>query len=209
MSFFNGPEGTSTRRTFLQLLMGMIGWLVFPMKSLARRIWPVRSVEKTPPPFDPLTWRLTVTGLVEHPASFSLDDLKKMPLTHQTSDLDCVERWSVRRLNWEGLKLKTLIDQVKPLPEAQFVTFHCSGEVYSESLSMEQAMDSSVLLAFKVDDKPLPPDHGAPLRLVVPSFWGYKSAKWIERIEFSKTQHIGYWERRGYDIIGKIPAKKQ
>lgn len=201
-------EQDGSRRKFLQLLMATIGYLLFPLKTLARKFWPVRSVEKSPPPFDKGTWRLTVAGLVEHPASFSLEDLKKIPLTRQTSDLDCVERWSVRKLNWEGLRLNNLIHLVKPLPEAQFVTFYCSGEVYSESLTMEQALADEVLLAFAVDGQPLSPDHGAPLRLVVPRFWGYKSAKWIERIEFSKTQHIGYWEQRGYDINGKVPTKK-
>lgn len=209
MSFFNHINGAGTRRKFLQLLMATIGMLFFPLKSLARKFWPVRSVEKTPPPFEPVTWRLTVTGLVEQPASFSLDDLKKLPLVRQTSDLDCVERWSVRKLNWEGIRLQTLIDQVRPLPEAQFVTFHCAGGVYSESLTMDQAMAENVLLALGVDKQPLPPDHGAPLRLVVPGFWAYKSAKWIERIEFSKVQHSGYWEQRGYDINGKVPAKKR
>lgn len=192
-----------TRRHFLSVMLGSIGSLILPIWSFAKKYWPVRSVEKATPAIDLATWHLRVEGLVENPFSITFEELKNLPSLEQTRDLDCVEMWSVRKLKWQGVPLKTLIEKAKPSAAAKFLTFHCTGGIYSESLTMQQALSDDVMLAYGVDGKPLEPKHGAPLRLVVPGFWGYKSAKWVERIEFAAEQHLGYWVQRGYAVDGK------
>jgi DMSO/TMAO reductase YedYZ molybdopterin-dependent catalytic subunit len=190
---------SNTRRHFLSLVIGSIGSLFLPAWSFARRHWPVRTVEKNAPVIDKSNWCFKIDGLVENELSFNLEQLKGLPLIIQTRDLDCVERWSVRKLKWQGVQLKTLIEMAKPKLDAKFLTFHCTGGIYSESLTLEQARNDDVILAYAVDSKLLEPKHGAPLRLVVPGLWAYKSAKWVERIEFVAERHLGYWEQRGYD----------
>lgn len=196
-----------SRRRFLSLMLGMIGSLFLPVRSFAKKYWPVKSVEKETPAIDLSAWSLRIDGLVANPFSLTHEELKNLAFIEQTNDLDCVERWSVRKLKWQGVQLKTVIEQAKPLSEARFLTFHCTGGIYSESLTIEQAMSNDVLLAYAVAGKPLEPKHGAPLRLVVPGFWGYKSAKWVERIELVADRHFGYWEQRGYNVDG-APEKK-
>ncbi len=187
------------RRNFLALMTGAVASILMPAWSFAKRFWPVRTVEPAIPQFDPAKWRLTVDGLVENKMSITFEEVKALPFLKQTTDLDCVERWSVTKINWQGVQLKTIIEIVKPKPEAKFLTIYCSGGTYSESLSLDQAHANNVILAYIADGKLLEPKHGGPLRLVVPSLWAYKSAKWVERIEFVESQHLGYWELRGYD----------
>lgn len=189
-----------SRRHFLSIIFGSIGSLFLPVWSFAKKYWPVRTVEKNTPAIDLSTWNLIIDGHVASPLSISLEEMKNLPSIEQTKDLDCVERWSVRKLKWQGVPMKALIEKAKPSAEAKFLTFHCTGGIYSESLTIEQAMADDVILAYAVDGKSLEPKHGAPLRLVVPGFWGYKSAKWVERIEFAAERHLGYWEQRGYGV---------
>lgn len=198
MSKIKTSNNIAARRKFLSLIFGAIGSFFLPVWSFAKRCWPARTVEKSIPKFNPKTWQLTVDGLVENSLSLNYEEIKDLPFISQTKDLDCVERWSVKKIKWEGVQLKTIIHLVKPKPEAKFLTIHCSGGTYSESLSLKQALSPDVILAYNADDKPLKSQHGGPLRLVVPGLWGYKSAKWIERIEFVQTRHLGYWEQRGY-----------
>jgi DMSO/TMAO reductase YedYZ molybdopterin-dependent catalytic subunit len=189
-----------SRRYFLSIILGSIGSLFLPFWSFAKKYWPVRTVEKNSSAIDISTWNLIINGLVASPLCISLEEIKNLPSIEQTKDLDCVEQWSVRKLKWKGVPMKALIEKVKPSAEAKFLTFHCIGGIYSESLTIEQAMADNVILAYAVDGKPLEPKHGAPLRLVVPGFWGYKSAKWVERIEFVAERRLGYWEQRGYGM---------
>lgn len=188
----------TTRRNFLSLSLAAVSSIILSGWSYAKRHWPVRTVEKSIPVFDPQIWRLTIDGLVDEPLKLNYQQIKQLPSIVQVKNLDCVERWCVKKLEWKGVQLHTLIDLVKPKQDAQFLTFHCAGGVYSESLTLEQALKPDVMLAYEVDDQMLPFQHGAPLRLVVPGMWAYKSAKWVERIEFVKTRHPGYWEQRGY-----------
>ncbi len=199
MKQLNEQKPNLKRRGFLSIIAGLILSLVMPVWSFARRLWPVRSVEKSIPAFDPVTWRLSITGKVDNPMELSFDEVKKLPSVQQIRDLDCVELWSVKKIAWRGVQLSTIIEICKPQPGAKYLTIICSGGTYSESLSVEQARWPDVILAYEADGKPLEPKHGAPLRLVVPRLWGYKSAKWVERIELKAERHLGYWEQRGYD----------
>lgn len=161
----------------------------------------IRSIEKSPP-FDPDNWTLTIDGLVDGPHVISFNELLKLENEEQTSDFHCVEGWSVDDVAWKGVRLKTLFDMVALKPEAKFVTFHSASGQYKDSLSVEEATEPGVLLAYEMYGEPLPQEQGRPLRLVIPRMFGYKGVKWVNRITLTETQEIGYWVARGYNING-------
>jgi DMSO/TMAO reductase YedYZ molybdopterin-dependent catalytic subunit len=159
-------------------------------------------------------YRLVVEGAVERPAALSLAQLLRIPQQTQITRHDCVEGWSVIG-KWSGVRLGALLDTVQARPDARYVVFHCmdndgSGNAYYESLDMHQAHHPQALLALRLNDAPLDPDHGAPVRLRVPTQLGYKSAKWVNRIEVVGSFATiasgmgGYWEDRGYEWYAGI-----
>ena len=166
-------------------------------RSLKR--FPIRSVESTPK-FDPLKWRLKVDGLVNNPISLSLDDLLSFPKKEIIADFVCVEGWGVEKQIWVGVTIKSIGLKAKIKDEAKFVTFYASGDIYKDSLTLEEAFLDETILAYQLNGKLLSPKQGKPLRLIVPSMYAYKNVKWVERVEFKKSQDIGYWEERGYPI---------
>ncbi|MBO3803435.1 MAG: molybdopterin-dependent oxidoreductase [Candidatus Brockarchaeota archaeon] len=149
------------------------------------------------PKFDPDRWTLTVDGEVGNKLELSWNEFLKLPSVDSVSDFHCVEGWSVVGCRWHGVRFKTLVQMVKPSEDAKCVTFRCS-DGYTTSLDLEDLLGDDVLLAYKLDGKFLGEPLGKPLRLVVPSKYAYKSAMWIERVSFTKTKELGYWERRGY-----------
>ena len=159
-------------------------------------------------------YRLPVVGLVDRPHTFTLAELRAMPLQTQITRHDCVEGWSVIG-KWRGVQLATVIAMAQPQSGARYVVFCCfdkdeSGTEYYESLDLHQAAHPQTLLALDLNDKPIDPDHGAPVRLRIPTQLGYKSAKWVRKIElaaaFPKTalSKGGYWEDQGYEWYGGI-----
>lgn len=160
------------------------------------------------------SYRLIVDGAVERRRSFSLDALRALPQQTQITRHDCVEGWSAIG-KWSGVRLGDVVDAVVPRRDARYVVFHCldndgSGNAYYESLDLHQAHHPQALLALRLNDAPLDPDHGAPVRLRVPTQLGYKSAKWVARIEvvgsFANIAggHGGYWEDEGYEWYAGI-----
>jgi DMSO/TMAO reductase YedYZ molybdopterin-dependent catalytic subunit len=153
------------------------------------------------PVFDPKTWRLTVEGLVEHRLSLSYADLLSLPALAVVRDYQCVTGWKVYNVHWQGVSLKTLARIASARPAARFINFYSADGVYSESLRLaSQAFQPDVMLGYHLNGRPLVREQGAPLRLVVPEMYGYKYAKWINRVEFSNRQEIGYWEQNGYTV---------
>jgi DMSO/TMAO reductase YedYZ molybdopterin-dependent catalytic subunit len=159
-------------------------------------------------------YRLPVGGLVDKPHVFTLAELRAMPLQTQITRHDCVEGWSAIG-KWRGVPLATVIAMAQPKSDARYVIFSCfdkdeSGREYYESLDLHQAAHPQTILALDLNDKPLDPDHGAPVRLKIPTQLGYKSAKWVRKIElaaaFPKTLLAkgGYWEDQGYEWYGGI-----
>ena len=159
-------------------------------------------------------YRLPVDGFVERPHTFTLAELRAMPLQTQITRHDCVEGWSVIG-KWRGVRLGDVVSMVRPKRNARFVVFHCfdkddDGTEYYESLNLHQAAHPQTLLALDLNDRPLDPDHGAPVRLRIPTQLGYKSAKWVRRIEltdaFPQTllSQGGYWEDQGYQWYAGI-----
>ena len=159
------------------------------------RIYTVASM----PNVDPVAYRLRVDGLVEKPKTFTLADLKAMPRADQVSDFHCVTGWSVQDVRWGGVRLHDVLDRAGALDNAKALTFVSAEYPYSDSLTLEQALLPDVMLAWQMDGRPLAREHGAPLRLVMPRMYGYKSVKWVERIVVTRQPVVGYWEERGYD----------
>lgn len=149
------------------------------------------------PKFDRDTWNFVVEGLVENPVRLGFDEFLKLPKTVSVSDFHCVTGWSRLSNRWEGVLFRAVVDLVKPLKEARFVTVVAEGD-YTTSLPLGDLLGDDVLLAYGFEGKPLEPLHGGPLRLVVPKKYAYKSAKWVRRLRFTKDQELGYWEKRGY-----------
>jgi len=158
-------------------------------------------------------YRLPVVGLVDRPQVFTLAELRAMPQLAQITRHDCVEGWSVIG-KWSGVPLATIVAMAQPRPSARYVIFRCfdkdeSGTEYYESLDLHQAAHPQTLLALDLNDKPVDPDHGAPVRLRIPTQLGYKSAKWVRQIELAATfptpqSKGGYWEDQGYEWYGGI-----
>src|SRR5947209_11516962 len=156
------------------------------------------------PAFSPSTYRLTVTGMVEHERSYSFADLAALPAVTETKYYQCVTGWVVPRPKWKGVRLWDLIEASRPTGNASALRFLCMDNAYSESLTFEQAKKSDVLLGYELNGKPLSRQQGQPLRLVVPGMYGYKFAKWVNRIEVVDRVTPGYWEQNGYDVDAYI-----
>jgi len=149
------------------------------------------------------SWTLTIEGEVEKPLRLSWEEILKFPKIEAESDFHCVEGWSVLRSKWEGIQFKYIIDLAKPRKSAKFVTFECA-DGYTTSLSIEELLRNDSLLAYKLDGNFLEEGLGAPLRLVVPNKYAYKSAMWITRIRFASKKELGYWESRGYSDTADV-----
>ncbi len=159
-------------------------------------------------------YRLIVDGAVERPRALSLAQLAALPQRTQITRHDCVEGWSAIG-QWSGVPLGAVLDLAAPRADARYVVFRCmdndgAGNLYYESLDLHQARHRQALLATRLNGAPLDPDHGAPVRLKVPTQLGYKSAKWVSRIEvvgsFANVYggNGGYWEDQGYEWYAGI-----
>ncbi len=168
--------------------------------------WPVLSLT-APPRFDETRWRFRVFGLVDSPFELTYDELLRLPHVQTTSDIHCVTRWSRLDNRWEGVAFRTIAEMAGVRPEARFVIVRCMVP-YSVNLPLEICMDGSVLFAHTHDGLPLLPEHGWPLRLVVPQRYFWKSAKWANSVEFVDKDQLGTWEKLGYHNEGD-PWKEQ
>jgi DMSO/TMAO reductase YedYZ molybdopterin-dependent catalytic subunit len=166
--------------------------------------WRYYTVTDGYPAADRATYRLSVGGLVERPASLSLADLRALPRTAITRDFHCVTGWTVPDVPWEGVRLADLLESAGADTSAGGVLFRSFDGVYTESLSMSQAMRSDVLVADRMLGAPVSRIHGGPVRMYVAPMYGYKSTKWLSEIRVVKRVEQGYWERYGYDQDGWI-----
>jgi len=157
------------------------------------------------PPVDHEAWRLEVAGLVDNPGSFSLEDLLAWPQMEQVSRMKCVECWSFKA-KWGGFQYETLAEQVKPQPEATHVRFDCA-DGYWEIVSIQELADPRVVFVLSMNDDLLLDEYGAPLRMMFPAKYGYKSAKAVTTVAFIDEDGAGYWSTVGsYTTHGDIQA---
>lgn len=149
------------------------------------------------PAYDMSTWTLRAFGLVDSESTWSWEEFQKLPIRSLTCDIHCVTRWSKFDTRWEGVPFRDFVQLVGVKPEAQFVIVHCAYG-FTTSLPLEIMLDDDVLLAYRYDGRPLDAEHGFPLRTLVPKRYFWKSAKWVEGIEFAEQDRLGFWERAGY-----------
>ncbi len=224
-----------TRRRILKMSGGAIFMpsLSSSIRDFFLKALPVRTVEKTRFRFDAdsgaVAWdrgarepySLTVDGLVRDAKTFSYTDLTGFARVEQVSDFHCVEGWSVRDLAWGGFRFGEIVARVNPLPGATHVLFHSLGMTgssprgqghYIESLPLAELLDPAreILLALFMNGKPLPEDHGAPLRLITPFDLAYKSSKCIRRMEFLGEARPGWWTlaNPAYPVEARVPKSR-
>jgi DMSO/TMAO reductase YedYZ molybdopterin-dependent catalytic subunit len=161
--------------------------------------WRIYTVADRMPTFDPETWRLRVGGLVERPGSLDYWALRAFPRTNEVRTFHCVTGWTVDGVHWGGVRLRDLFERVRPLPEAGAVQFVSAEQPYVDYLTLRQALLDDVLLAYELEGRPLPREHGAPVRLVIPEMYGYKNVKWVAEVNLVREAADGYWEQLGYD----------
>ena len=162
--------------------------------------WPVLDLG-VQPDVKPEKWRLQVMGLVENPVALTLDQFKALPQQDFVSDIHCVTSWSRYDNHWQGVSSRQILELVRPKPEARHVIFH-SYDGYTTNVKLDVFAEPDVLLAYSWEGKPLPREHGGPVRVVVPHWYFWKSAKWVNRIEFLAEDRPGFWEVRGYHHEG-------
>lgn len=146
-------------------------------------------------------WRLTIDGLVETPTVWRWDDILAQPAFEDVSDIHCVTSWSRFDNHWRGVSARHLLSLVRPKPEARHVVFH-SYDTYTTNVALDAFAEDDVLLATHHDGEPIPVEHGGPLRVIMPRWYFWKSAKWVKRIEFVAADRPGFWEERGYHNEG-------
>ena len=158
--------------------------------------WPVLhagSVPKT----DLATWDFQVFGEVERPLTLTWEELKELPSTEITVDIHCVTRWSRFDARFRGVHWRELAELVEPRSHARFVVAHAE-QGFTSNVPLQALEDENALVAYEADGEPLTSEHGWPLRLVVPSRYFWKSAKWLRGLELRTTDQPGFWERYGY-----------
>lgn len=146
-------------------------------------------------------WELRVWGLAE-PQSWRWDDMMAMPQSSFTADFHCVTTWSKLDVKWQGIRITDLMQHLQVDERAAHVMLHCYGG-YTTNLTLEDFVREDNFLAHTLFGEPLPPEHGGPMRLVVPHLYAWKSAKWLNGLEFLEHQELGFWERNGYHERGE------
>jgi DMSO/TMAO reductase YedYZ molybdopterin-dependent catalytic subunit len=145
-------------------------------------------------------WEFKVWGLAQ-PKTFSWEDIMAMPQSEFTADFHCVTTWSKLDVTWRGIKVTDFMESLEVDPTAVHVMQHCYGG-YTTNIAIDDLVREENFFAHTLFGEPLPADHGGPLRLVVPHLYAWKSAKWINGLEFLNRQELGFWERNGYHHRG-------
>src|SRR5262249_2746532 len=147
--------------------------------------------------FDLSGWDFQVFGEVEQPFKLTWDELQALPQHEVKTDIHCVTRWSKLDTTWRGVLVRDVLAKARVKPAGKFVMAHSDGG-YTANLPLDVVLDDDVLLAHTYEGRPLEPDHGAPLRLLVPKRYFWKSAKFLRRIEVMSEDRMGFWELNGY-----------
>ena len=171
-----------------------------PPRQVITKKFPVYDIAPRPL-FNRETWRFRIFGEVEKERALSWDEFLALPNVEVLADFHCVTRWSKENMLWEGVSTKAIYELVKPDPEAKFLMIHCM-EGYTTNVQLEYFLKEDSLFAYNLNGKPMEPEHGYPLRLVIPQLYAWKSAKYVNGVEFMLENNLGFWEVRGYHIKG-------
>ena len=177
-----------------------------PRGQVETHRWPVLHAGSTPE-VDIATWDLRFFGLVKSPVTLTWDQFQSLPKSTVLADMHCVTRWSKLNNNWEGVLVRDVMKLVEVDPSARFVVAHAEHG-FTTNLPLDDFLGDDCLFAWSHDGEPLDPDHGWPLRLVIPRLYAWKSAKWLRGVEFLATDEPGFWEQNGYHNHGD-PWKEQ
>jgi DMSO/TMAO reductase YedYZ molybdopterin-dependent catalytic subunit len=150
---------------------------------------------------DRTVWSLTVSGLIDPGFALDWNGLVSLPSTEQTCDLHCVTGWSQLDTHWKGVLISRLLEGQEVQPEARHVVVYAPSG-WTTNLPIMEFLKDDVLLAYEYEGRPISPEHGGPVRLLIPQLYLWKSAKWIKGIEFTVDERLGYWESRGYHALG-------
>lgn len=162
--------------------------------------WPVLHHGKVPD-IDTSSWVFRISGTVEKERNINYQEFMSLPRVKVLSDIHCVTGWTVLNNLWEGVSTSLVGGLSHILPEARFVIIHSTGG-FTTNLSLDDFFESDVLFAIKHNNESLIPEHGYPIRLVVPRLYFWKSAKWVVGVEFIEEDRKGFWESRGYHNHG-------
>ena len=180
--------------------------LQVPPGQYATEKFPVLTFGPTPV-IDLDSWRFRAFGLVEEEVTLDWQQFTSLPKVTVDAEFHCVTQWSRLDNTWEGVAFSELMKRIRPKPAASYVMAHCYGG-YTTNIALDVLQDEDVLFAYRHDGAALEPEHGGPLRLVVPKRYGWKSAKWVNGLEFMAEDAAGFWEARGYHMEGD-PLKEQ
>ena len=178
-----------------------------PPGQVLTRKWPVLHYSDVPT-VDTGKWVFTISGLVDNPFQITWGDLMAMPMQEVMCDLHCVTQWTRLDNVFEGVPLAPLFDRAGIQPAAHFVMVHADPD-YTTNLPLEDLRAPGNLLALKHNGEPLTPEHGGPVRLLVPHLYLWKSAKWVTGFEFMDEDHPGFWEENGYHKRGDPWAEER
>ncbi|OAI57463.1 oxidoreductase [Planctomyces sp. SCGC AG-212-M04] len=172
-----------------------------PPGQVRTRKWPV--LHATEVPSVPLSeWRLRVDGLVDHQLRFTWEEFQALPRVKVFADFHCVTRWSRLGNLWEGVSVRHLLNLAGVKPQAKYVIASGYDSAWTTNLPLKEFDQEDALVADRHDGELLHPDHGGPVRLIVPRLYAWKSAKWLKRITLAKHDQPGYWEELGYHNYG-------
>lgn len=169
-----------------------------PPRQVVTLKWPVLHIGEIPK-FDPVTWNFRAFGLVEEPVTWNYEEFMNLPKTQVGSDFHCVTRWSRFDNLWEGVAFSEVILRIRVNPEAKFVMVHADYG-YTTNVPLVDLRKDNVLFAYKNNGENLSPEHGWPLRLIIPHLYAWKSAKWVRGLEFMEKDAPGFWEQNGYHM---------
>ena len=157
----------------------------------------IRDMGGTPGTATAANWNIRIHGEVEKPAILSYQELFSLDQVHITCDIHCVTGWTLLDSEWSGIRLTTILDRVRPRRRGGFIIFEASGG-YTSNVPISETRKENVILAHSFSGEKLAQNHGAPVRVVIPDRYFYKSAKWLEAIKVTSRDEPGYWESKGY-----------
>ena len=179
-----------------------------PPGQIRTERWPVLHAGTVPQNLKADSWTLSIHGGVERPTTLTYRELLGLPQKEITCDIHCVTSWTKLDMVWKGVPFSTVADAVAPRPTARFVVMECE-QGFTTSLPYEALRGDDVLIAHTVGGQPLAPEHGGPVRMLVPKRYFYKSAKWLRGLKFVDNDEPGFWEVRGYSNIADPWTEKR
>ncbi len=198
--------GIKTRAERRAVQQAAFGGRVPPGQHLVEN-WPVLTYGPTPD-IPPSAWQFSVLGLVNNEQTFDIEKFKGLGYETFHADFHCVTRFSMMDNDWSGVPVKRLMEQIDVRPEASAVMVHCYGG-YTANLLLQDFDRAENIFAFERNGDPIAREHGAPVRLIVPHLYAWKSAKWVAAVEFLAGDRPGFWELNGYHMRGDPFAEQR